>query len=64
MSDGPRYTVIRQGEHVGILDRDRGKFAPFFETGPTPVSQRVRRAVIALNVGEETPTGYAWEQAS
>lgn len=59
----PRFTVARRGEHVGILDQKNKMFAPFYDAGPTPVDQRVRHAVIALNMGDDTTTGYAWEKA-
>lgn len=57
-----RFAVVRDGGRIGILDRDRKMFAPFYDAGPTPVDQRVRRTVIALNLGDETTTGYSWEK--
>lgn len=63
VSDEPRFKVVRRGSFIGILDQKNKMFAPFFDAGPTPVDQRVRHTVIALNMGDETPTGYAWEKA-
>lgn len=59
-----RFTVVvRTDGRMGILDTQRKQFAHFHEGGPVEARHRADAAAARLNKGDDTITGYVWEDA-
>jgi hypothetical protein len=66
-ADNPRFTVeTYEGMFTGVLDRQRDLFAWVREAvghdGQPTAQGRAQRMADRLNSGEDTTTGFIWEQ--
>lgn len=57
-----RFIVGKRLAQVGIIDTQKGMFAPFYGEHEEYLAWRLNKTVAELNSGKQTPTGYVWDK--